>query len=74
MWRELMVALVAADKPLIAERALLFVYYWSLPSPSLSLSLVWMHHSPFLCDSTDCALSLGDAFVHVILVNTCLGF
>lgn len=28
MWRELIAALVADDKPLIAERALLFVYYW----------------------------------------------
>ena len=28
MWRELMAALVEDDKPLVAERALLFAYYW----------------------------------------------
>lgn len=28
MWRQLVAALVAGDKPLIAERAMLYTYYW----------------------------------------------
>ena len=28
VWRELMTALVKDDKPMVAERALLYAYYW----------------------------------------------
>lgn len=31
MWRHLMAALLAGDKPLIAERAMLYTYYWCVP-------------------------------------------
>jgi len=49
-WRELMAALVEDNKPLIAERALSYAYYWCAcdPNPRAAVnSYAWlrMHHS-----------------------------
>ena len=40
MWRELMVALVEENKPLIGQRALYYVYYWCAVRNSLAVVAV----------------------------------